>query len=53
MDIYPINSFYIVISSLSIVISDFFLDPISHKVNLLLGNKYENISNHVSGIVQE
>ena len=43
--------FILLYTPLSKVISGFFLDPISHKVNLLLGNKYENISNHISRVI--
>ena len=43
--------FILLYPPLSTIISGFCLDPISHKVNILLGNKYKDNSSHISGII--
>ena len=43
--------FILLYPPLSTIISGFYLDPISHKVNLILGNKYKDNSSHISGII--
>ena len=50
--IFIISTLFILLyPPLSTIISGFYLDPISHKVNLLLGNKYKDNSSHISGII--
>ena len=36
---------------LSTIINGFYLDSISHKVNLLIGKKYTDNSGHITGII--
>ena len=43
--------FILLYPPLSTIISGFYLDSISHKVNLLLGNKYIDNSSHFIGII--
>ena len=50
--IFIISTLFILLyPPLSTIISGFYLDPISHKTNLLLGNKYKDNSSHISGII--
>ena len=50
--IFIISTLFILLyPPLSTIISGFYLDPISHKTNLLLGNKYMDNSSHISGII--
>ena len=50
--IFIISTLFILLyPPLSTIISGFYLDPISHKVNLLLGHKYKDNSSHISGII--
>ena len=50
--IFIISTLFILLyPPLSTIINGFYLDPISHKVNLLLGNKYKDNSSHISGII--
>ena len=50
--IFIISTLFILLyPPLSTIISGFYLDPISHKVNLLLGHKYRDNSSHISGII--
>jgi|TARA_Y100001968_G_scaffold317922_1_gene347506 CysZ protein len=50
--IFIISTLFILLyPPLSTIISGFYLDPISHKVNLLLGNNYIDKSSHVAGII--
>jgi len=47
-----ISSLFILLyPPLSTIVSGFYLDPVSHKVNLILGNKYEENSSHISGVI--
>ena len=43
--------FILLYPPLSTIISGFYLARISHKTNLLLGNKYKDNSSHISGII--
>ena len=43
--------FILLYPPLSTIVSGFYLDPVSHKVNLILGNKYEENSSHISGVI--
>ena len=50
--IFIISTLFILLyPPLSTIISGFYLDSISHKVNLLLGNKYIDNSSHFIGII--
>ena len=43
--------FILLYPPLSTIVNGFYLDPISHKVNLLLGNNYNDNSSHIAGIL--
>ena len=50
--IFIISTLFILLyPPLSTIVSGFYLDPISNKVNLLLGNRYKDNSSHISGVI--